>query len=772
MAYIKSRKHAVARALPPHALTTAATATLMAIAAPALAQTSGGTLGEVKVEATSEYKTDAVSSPKYTAPLLDTPQTITVIPQRVLEQQNRQTLVEALSTVPGITFGAGEGGGGYGDSINFRGYSANNNITIDGLRDSAQYNRTDSFNLEQIEITNGANSVYGGAGNVSGGINLVSKTPKNENFFKLSGGLGTDSYGRLTVDFNRKLSDTTAIRLNTMVHNNDVPGRDVEKYKRWGVAPSITFGINSPTKLTLSYVHQKDENIPQYGVPYFMNAYNNGPLPGVKSSNYYGYSNFDTQDITTDLFTAAFEHKFSESLSVKNITRVGRVTQFSRVSPPQGTWCLANGLNPSTGVFGCAPTNSYTVGGPRGNTRDTVNDIIVNQTDFTSNFKTGAVEHTLVTGFSLSREEYTLLSGNSLRNAGGALPNPTFPAMSISDPNNVWTGPINFIPNARTVGEQSNAAVYVFDNLKFNEQWSVNAGLRYEHISGSSQSSTITTPVLGGVETWGARFNNSDNLLSYRLGLVYKPATNASIYAAYGNSKTPSKANVNGACTATSCNVDPETAVNYEIGTKWDVLENRLSLTAAYFRNKLTNYKVNSNDPTMPDQQLDGASQVDGIALGASGQITPAWGVFANYTYLKSKVIQGVSDYCIANPLATGCPAALAGNNGVPGNPLTNTPENSFSVWTTYAFAPGWTVGYGASYQGSWYLNNGAGVLYKAPGYLVHNAMVAYRVNKSFDVQFNLKNLTDKVYYTRIRNNGWAVPGDGRALTVTANYSF
>src|SRR6185369_4459599 len=260
-------------------------------------------LGGVTVTSTAideDVKVDNVSSPKSTAPLLDTPQTITVISNQTIRQQNLLTLRDALAIIPGITFGAGEGGGGYGDSINLRGYTASNDITQDGVRDSAQYSRTDPFNLQQIEIYNGANGVFNGSGSVGGTINLVSKIPQADTLDIVSAAIGTDSYYRATADLNQRLSDAVAVRLNAMVHGSDVPGRDFEHGRRWGVAPAITLGIGSPTSLTLAYLHQRDRNIPVYGVPFILNQLNDGPLPGSDASDYYGYRNLDTQMIRVD----------------------------------------------------------------------------------------------------------------------------------------------------------------------------------------------------------------------------------------------------------------------------------------------------------------------------------------------------------------------------------------------------------------------------------------------------------------------------------------
>ena len=709
-------------------------------------------------------------SPKLTAEPLDTPQTVTVVSDRTIRDQNLLTLRDILTTVPGITFGAGEGGGGYGDSINLRGYSANNDITTDGLRDSAQYSRTDPFNLQQIEVINGSNSVYAGAGSVGGSINLVSKQPGARDTSTVSAGLGTDGYGRLTLDANKLLTDDIAVRLNLMVHQNDVPGRDVETYERWGIAPSVTFGIGGPTRVTLSYFHQEDENTPQYGVPYASNAFINGPLPGVDPSRYYGYKNVDTQETQVDSLTARFVHDFSDNFSVSNITRWQRVSQTTIVNPPQGTWCLASGLNAQTGLA-CATPGMFVVGGPRGNLRDTENNQIVSQTDFNMKFRTGSWSHNLVLGFSFSNETYDLSTGNVQRNANSTTP--AYPNMSIADPFNTYTGPINFFETSVSDGELSNQAIYAFDTVELSDQWQITAGLRLEHNEGEFVVTPSTyTAGLPPVRVQGAttRGESEEDLLSYRLGVVFKPVPNASIYLAYGNTQTPSQASVNGGCAVTAtngnCDVDPEEGEVIELGAKWDVFSGRLSLTAAIFQNERSKYKVNSLDASEPDQQLDGASRVRGLTFGAAGQITDKWTVIANYTYLDSEILQNVA--------GNGPPGTLDPQKG---DPIALTPEHAFNLWTTYMVTDTIMVGYGATYSGEYAFNRptGSARLFHAPDYWVHNASVTWTASDSISVQLNLKNLTDEEYYTRIRSSngfGWATPGDARAATVTLNYRF
>jgi catecholate siderophore receptor len=740
------------------------------------------------------------ASPKFTAPLLDTPQQITIVPQKVIAEQNLLNLRDILSTLPGITFGAGEGGGGYGDSINLRGFTGSNDITVDGVRDSAQYTRTDPFNLDHVELVNGANSVYSGSGSVGGSINLVSKTPQLGDRTIINAGVGSDSYGRATLDTNQQIGDTTALRLNVMAHQNDVPGRDVENYSRWGIAPSIAFGLGTDTSFTLSWLHQNDDNIPQYGVPTFKGDV----LPGVDREAYYGYRNFDTQEIRSDILTGVIQHAFGDGFSLRNLTRAQRVTQFALVDAPQGTFCLPDNhqpsgasctLNPDTPLQIVVPPGMYMPSGnPRGNIRDTTNKILYNQTDLTADFNTGAIVHTLVGGVSLSHESYALTGSSQFRNDDGTNPYAApgyFPFMPIGDPQSYYTGPAHRTLTSKVEGDLDNTALYVFDNAKFSEHWSLNFGTRWERNDASSTTSIVkqfTAPTvanpnpdntdIGRITGANAPAKVVDNLFSYRAGLVYKPVDNASLYVAYSNSKTPSAASVNGSCTASSttgtanCNVDPETAVNYELGAKWDLYDGRLSLTGSVFRNDRKNYRV--ADPGNPDnptgqQTLDGRARVDGFLLGVSGNLTEHWAVYANYSHLDSKVVRGASDYIAAQ-----------GQDYTQGDPLLSTPENSLSLWTTYDLTNAWQFGYGTTYVGSYNVSqhsatNPDGPLNSVSGYWMHRAMVAYKVNRNLRVQLNVTNLFDEEYLTRVRTSGdiaWGTPGDARSAVLTATYAF
>lgn len=735
----------------------------------------------------------AIQNVKVTAQPLNNPQTVTVVSKGVMEAQNLLSLRDVLQTVPGITFGAGEGGGGFGDSINLRGFSANNDITQDGVRDSAQYSRSDVFNTEQIEVTNGANSVYSGAGSVGGTINLSAKRPSLRNSTILSAGVGTDNYYRGTIDANHRLSDSVAVRLNAMIHRNDAPGRDVEKFERWGFAPSITVGLDGPTQFTAQYLHQEDTNTPQYGVPY----YNGAALPGIDRSAYFGYGNMDSQEQQVDMFTGIIDHNFGDGLTVRNLSRYQEVTQDLVVNPPQGTFCLASGFKPAAwsqsrnaqgqiitntaGFAACVPgadpaPGFYVPSGPRGTARYTTNTLLYNQTDFSWNGELGGVRHTAVFGFAFLSEDFKLKNGNVQRAANGATP--TYPSMSIANPDTTYTGPVNFIQAGASRGTRRNQAVYFFDNAELSSQFSLNVGIRFEHNDGDNQSDTFVTavgPTLGQV-TAGPSFGSDEQLLTYRLGAVYKPVQNASIYVAYGNSKTPSQATVNGAgaCSSVTCTVKPETAENFEIGAKYD-WNSLLSLTASVFRNNRSNYRVPSIDPTVVPQQLNGSARVDGVALGIAGKITPEWSVFTNYTYLKSKVLQGVNDTF-----------AGQGLDFTKGDAIANVPDHAFSFFTTYDLPNNVQVGYNVTYQGEFYLTQHGTVTGTGTGgipavrttlplvttkpYWVHGVTVAWSPTRQLGIRLNIANIFDRTYYARVRNNGWATPGDGRNARLTLTY--
>ena len=749
-------------------------------------------LPEVRVsgeqgESTNEYKADKPASVKYTELLLDTPQTVQIITSKVIEQQNQLSLRQMLSNVPGITFGAAEGGNGFGDNITLRGSRIENDIQLDGIRDAAQTARTDPFNLEQLEVTKGASSVYSGSGAVTGTINQVSKSAKADDFVKTSFGAGTDEYFRVTADANRKLSETSAARINLMTHRNDSPERDEVWFERWGIAPSIAFGLGTDLRTTINYLHQDNERVPDRGTLWRRSSSpgTGAPVP-VDRSTYFGFSNVDRENATVDVFTATIEKDINTAMTLRNTTRQGSVDNDSTLATLNGLVCLGGvAFNPAATDPACptppaGATNTWSVSGNSlipGNLRVDETMLSANVTDLTWDFKTGGIEHTVVLGISLTREEFNRDQKQARTATGAAFdtdpsndaepggdtdgPDINLSAsatIDLDNPNRVWTGPLNWVTQTQLQNELENQAIYAFDTLKFGEQWQLNAGLRLERNEANYRTFNV------GGTTPSTDLDSNDTLVSGRLGVVYKPSPISSVYAAYGNSEAPSAATVTTSCTASAtvqnCNTDPEETVSYEIGTKWELFERQLLVTGAVFRNDRTNARVNNGDPVDPIQVLDGRSRVDGVELGASGQITERWAVQAGFAWLDSEVLQSVADNAAVNVI-----------DAQKGEEIPNTPEASGSLWTSYVLPGGLELGYGLTYIGE-YKTEANALTTTVPDATIQNALLGYPLGRGLDLRLNINNLADKQYWSSVRPQGWAHPGEGRSMVLTANYEF
>lgn len=676
-------------------------------------------------------RVDRSDSAKYAAPLLDVPQTITVVPREVLDEQQVTSLRDALANVAGITFNAGEGGGGSGDMFNIRGFGANANLQLDGLRDSAQNNRSDLFNVEAVEVIKGPNSVFGGAGTTGGSVNLVSKAPKRDAFVEAGTVLGTSDYRRVTLDANRPLPGTdgrAAFRLNAMAHVNDVPGRNDIRKRRWGVAPSLAFGLGTPTRVTLGYFHQYDNNLPDYGLP----ARGGQVLAGVSRDSYFGWRNLDRERIASDAVTVKAEHDFSPNLKLQNLSRYAHLGRDTAIS--------ASHVN-LQGV----PLGHYRPAGPQGYGRDSSTAMWANQTNVTAAFDTLGLGHTLVAGFDLSRETYgrtTYSYGlNRFYPPGG---------FSLAAPPGEWRGPAQRRDSGRNDTALVVKALYAFDTIVVGRYWNIDVGQRHDWIDGWSRSTPAGQPT--------ERADSAGRHLSTRAGLVFKPTENGRAYFAYGTSFNPSAEYLvttgSGVSAATGA-LAPEKNESLELGAKWEGLAG-LALNGALFQTEKKNARERMADGSYA---LAGRQRVRGIELGAAGKVTPQWDVFANYTYLASVTLSSP-----ASPRRDG-------------QALGNTPRHAFNVWTTYRLPAGWTLGYGSHFVGRRNVTSeGNGTL---GAYWVHNLMAGYDVNRRLRFQLNIDNLFDRAYVERVRQvsgseaRSSAVElGDGRSAMLSAVYKF
>lgn len=735
-------------------------ATTLAGIPPALAEQDQGeavSLDEIKVGgvAEDEYKAESASK-KYTAPLRETPKSVTVVPEQVIRDTGALSLTDALRTVSGITMGAGEGGNPAGDRPIIRGFNAESDTFLDGMRDIGMQTR-EVFNLEQIEVSKGPGSAYTGAGSTGGSLNLISKTAKSGSFVDIGQTFGSDQTRRTTLDGNHQFSEQVVGRLNLMKHDANVAGRDGVSVSRWGVAPTITFGFDSPTRATLSYYHLSTDDMPDYGIPLTTTAFadaNNGGIRepiDVDEDNFYGLAARDFRTSTTDTGTFTFEHDFNDELSLSNSTRVARTTLDYIVSNPDDSRNnVDNGL-----VYRSSKSRNSTAEG------------WVNQTDLKASFNTGFIGHTLVTGVEFSNQG--VHNRPYVVTPGGGAGNLCTPALVASgdctslhspNPKALWTGSITDSA-AFTDTDTKTASAYLFDTLKLDEQWALNLGLRYDDYQ--TRSSGYST---GGRGQPAGNFDYESNshFWNYQLGVVYNPLPNGSIYAAWSTSSNPSgEAAGEGQdnLSAATQPLEPERNRNVEVGTKWDFFDERLSLNAAVFRTQKSNARVADGEGIT---QNIGETRVDGFEFGASGKLGDKLSVFANYTYLDSEIVKGGT----TNTGTSAAPVYVDGLND--GNDVPNAAQNSISLWSTYQLTPKLTLGAGANYVDARFGNPANTV--QVPDYWRYDAMAKYVVNSNLNLQLNLQNLTDERYYDQVFSTHYAHVAPGRTALFSTNLSF
>ncbi len=781
---IKHRKHAppckhrhplaltplmagIAVALPSLASATSPAASTPATAAAALTQ-----LPTIHVTATrNPYKIDAVQSPKFTQPLLDTPQTINVISSDVITQQGATTLTEALHNSPGVgTFFVGENGStSTGDAVYMRGFNASGSIFVDGVRDLGSISR-DVFDTEQVEVVKGPDGTVYGRTTPTGAINMVSKQPLLDNRASATLGYGSWNQQRGTADWNQVIGEHAAFRLNVMDQDSGIPGRDNVKNDRWGIAPSLAFGLGSATTVYLDFLHITQDNVPDGGVPTIGLPGYSSPDPArpflagaakVDPSNFYG-TDADHDRVSTDMFTVIVEHDLSGRAALQDTLRWGRTHENYLLTSWHGK--AANIATPDP-----ADPSTWTLTRDIPTFKDQTNRIITNQLNLSAHSLSGGVSHSLSTGLELTREElgtggYAALDDSGWTAANLYHPDPHTATGLVTGDNGSWSH-----------GRTDTAGIYAFDSMKFGEHWMLVAGGRLDHYSTKFESVVACgghgKPACGslpnGTAVPGLDAGKRGNLASYKLGLVYKPATNGSVYANFATGSEPPGGNTL-AFSSSASNTDnpvfsPQQARTLEVGTKWNVFSDQLRLSAALFRTVVSNLVV--QDPVDLQYYQIGHERVQGIELGAVGQITRHWAVSAGYTLMNTHADGGI----ISSSTTPSAPATDGSGT------LAYTPRSSFTAWSTWRLPHNLTVGTGARYSGEMQRgHDGAiGTPSYTEAYWVFDAMASYAINRHASMQLNVYNLFDTHYVAAINKSGYRyTPGAPRSALLTLNLRF
>jgi catecholate siderophore receptor len=682
-------------------------------------------LHDVKVKAARDkkinrFKADKSSTgSKIEQDLRDIPQSVSVVKQELIESQNAFNLTDALRNVSGLTIAAGEGGR-TGDSITLRGFSANSDQYVDGVKDNGQYIR-DTFFIEKVEVLKGASSILFGRGATGGVINQITKKPTGNTGVKGSFTYGLYDFKRTTIDAESSYQDL-ATRLNVMYQDAD-SFRDYNYANRWGIAPSFNYIIDEDTDLTLNLLHQQEEGMFDYGVPMW-----NGRPADVPINTYYGFYDNRMMDTDVNILTVALNHRFSDNFSVKNTVRYG---DYERKY-------LTHLFSGNPGYTG---TNVGTIARSQA-LRLSTQENVYNQTDFVLIKPLFGFNNTLMFGSEFGWEDYTFKNKNSTGVSRVSVFDPVLTGSVGAGLASDFSGTLN---TNRLTHAQTYAG-YLMDEFEINPQWKLVGGTRYDVFEAQQED------LLDSANS----FDASVSQFSPRGGIVWQPIDWQSYYFSYGKSFNPSAENLS--LSASNANLPPEQNNNFEIGAKLDLLDGKLSATAALFRLEKTNARTTSaTDPNL--LELSGEQRTDGFELGLAGEILPKWDISATYAYLDAEVVS-------SNNSAVG--SVSGQTKSYQGMRMVNVPEHSGVIWSTYHLTDNWEFGGGVYYASDRYADSvNEAVL---PGYARLDAVLAYH-QKHYDVQLNVFNLTDTVYYESGKTNS-ALPGTPVTGQLTVNFKY
>lgn len=672
--------------------------------------------------------------------LQDIPQTIQVVPREVMDQQGVTSLGEALRNVPGITSSIGEGNGGInGDQLRIRGFNSQNDLYVDGLRDFGSFRR-DSFTFEEVQALLGPSGVAFGSGAAGGVVNINSRVPH------LGNSLGGEVTGgmtwmlRATADANYQFSDTGAFRVNMMYQQQRITDRSLPQGERWGIAPSIAFGLGTDTTFTLEYMYYRYDEPSDAGVMFATRPGATVGRPvteyGVSRSTWYGSDAIDRDQATVNRVTARLQHRATDWLTVYNDTRLGIAEKYYSFSVAScNADCVSN-------LFSGSGTPLYSLSGG-GSPYTTQTWGVQNITTGVARFNTWSLRHEATLGLDLWYENFqrTNYSYTSDRSAYRG---------DLFAPNNelAWAYTASTAANAHRETDTTQAAIFGSDRIWLTPELSVLAGLRWTRQQSDYTAYGGTNPV--------TTLNADNSFVDPRASIIWEPTPEYTVYFSYAQSTFAPGSNwatQPGQANANNADLDPEQNTIFEVGARASILGGRLGLTGSVYQIEKNN--ATETDPNTGTVYATGDQQrIRGVDLGVTGRITPAWLVNARYSYMNSETTSSTN-------------AANVGQR------VPYVPENSATLWTSYEFAQGspWnvTLGGGFTWSGQTYVN--AANTNEVPDNFSLDAFISHRINDQLTVRVNGYNLTDHRNYVQLFGNR-AVMGPGRAVTASVSVNF
>ena len=659
-----------------------------------------------------EYRVPVITSgTKTDTPLRDIPQSITVLTRDLIDDQAMRSVADVLRYVPGGQIAQGEG---HRDQIVLRGNNSTADFFVDGLRDDVQYFR-DLYNVDRIEVLKGPNAMIFGRGGGGGVVNRVIKKADGETVREATLQVGSYDQYRGMVDLGGAVTDAASLRFNGFYENSD-SYRDFVELERFGINPTVGFKAGEATTLHLSYEHFEDDRTVDRGVPSAA-----GRPFGRDRSQFFGNPDLSFATTNVDLVTAGVEHEFSGDLKVRAQLLYGDYDKFYQN-------VFANSAVTSVAGVQGLDLAAYNSGTDREN--------LFVQTDLVWQAETGSIDHTILLGAELGRQETT-----NLRNEG------RFPTTTLANPERLrvtTANPLSFAPVQFTRASQNNdgvadiAALYIQDQIDVTDQLKLVAGLRYDRFELDFRNN------LGA----GARFERSDDLWSPRAGIIYKPIEAVSLYTSYSRSYLPQSGDQFSTLDLTAQSLKPERFENIEAGVKWD-LKPGLALTAAAYQLDRDNTRAPGATPGTT--VLTGSQRSKGLEFGLSGSITEKWEVLAGLALQEAEITSTTS-------------AAPEGRNV----PL--VPETTFSLWSSYRITPRLGFGAGVTSQSKSFASISNAVV--LPGYTRVDAALFFALTDNLKAQVNLENLFDERYFGTAHNDNNILPGSPRAVRVSLAAKF
>ena len=636
--------------------------------------------------------------------LIDVPQAVSVVTRDLIQDQSMQSLADVARYVPGAGMAQGEGNR---DAIILRGNSSTSDFFLDGVRDDVEYFR-DLYNIDRVEVLMGPNAMIFGRGGAGGVVNRVSRQANWQPVREVSLQGGSWDNKRATFDFGGAVSERFAARV-TGVYEDSESYRDGFELERKGINPTAALAIGDATLVRFSYEYFDYDRVADRGIPSF-----EGRPFRTDESTFFGDPDSSPTFATVNQGSVTIDHAFSDDVHLRNRTVYADYDKFYQNVYAGG---------PVDGTTGEVPLSAYN--------NQQLRENFFNQTDLTFSAQTGSVGHEFLLGMELGEQ-----TTDNRRMTG--LFNGTDSSLLVPASDPTVSVPVTFAPDADdndNHGRATVAALYVQDQLQLSPNWLAVLGLRYD-----SFDMDFTDRRVGGTRT-----ETSDDLLSPRGGMIYKPVDNLSLYASYSMTYVPRAGSQLSSLNPTNAAFDPEEFENIEVGAKWD-LGPALALTAAVFQ--LDRKNVIIPDPNDPGVSIlvDG-QRTEGVELGVSGQVNEAWSIQGGYAYQDGQLTD-----------------ALGGAR------LAQLPKHVVSLWNRYDFTSAWGVGLGVVYQSEMFAAADNSVT--LPEFTRVDAGVYYAPSERLSLQLNVENLLDERYYPNAHNNDNITPGSPLAVRFGVTASF